>query len=100
MIDIYEEKIQAVTFNFFKNDNCTAFKFCHSYKVKTDDVIALTYMTPEKRLAELKQFLEKGDKGKSCEFHYNGRFWMCGNVKEKVEGSKEKAKKMLKARKN
>lgn len=92
MIDIHEEKRKTVTFNFFRRNDCSGFKFCHSYKINTNDIAALMNMTPEERLAELTEFLQRGNKGRSCEFYYNGEFWKCAEMKEKV-------KKMLKARK-
>lgn len=92
MNEIIEPDMQRVTFNFFNRDNCTNFRFCHSYNMKTDFIYELLSLTPEERLKQISPFLEKGPKGKSAEFYFNGEFVLCGNVSELKELQVERAK--------
>lgn len=90
---IIEEKYEYISFNFFKNDNCTQFKFNHQYKVEISYIIELISLTPEQRLESLTDFLSRGDKGKSCEFYFQGDFYECGNISHKKEQKKKTVEK-------
>lgn len=85
-----------VTFNFFKNDNCTDFKFCRTLPMTLDQVHYLLDSTPEERLKQLQSTLNRYRFGKSCEFYFQGDFYPCGNVSDK---DKSRVENMSKARK-
>lgn len=97
-MNIIENEMESITFNFFRKDNCTDFKFCHAYKTRVEYIHSLIQMTPEERLKSLRSFLERGDKGESCEFYFQGDFYECGIVSERDNARADKAKKMAKAR--
>lgn len=82
MENIIEPKYTKVTFNFFKTDRCGSFKFCHSYKVKVDFILQLVKMGEYERLLALGDFLRRGDKGESCEFHWQGEFYQARVITE------------------
>lgn len=84
------------TFNFFKNDDCTDFKFSQTLPMTIDHIHLLLDLTPEERLEELKPILKRYRFGKSCEFYFQGDFYPCGNVSDK---DKSRVENMLKARK-
>lgn len=94
MVKIIESKMIRLTFNFFKNRNCTGFKFCHSYVLKRSDVLKLVQLSPEDRLNELKEFLASGNKGESCEFYWQGSFIQCGTVSEIIKNRSENMKRI------
>lgn len=81
-----------VTFNFFRNDNCTDFKFCKSQVLTVDQILYLLNISPEERLNELKEWMEHNHFGKSCEFYYAGDFYPCGKVDSKLNRMKEMRK--------
>ena len=97
-MNIIENEMESITFNFFRKDNCTDFKFCHAYKTRVDYIHSLIQMTPEERLESLLSFLKRGDKGESCEFYFQGDFYECGIVSERDNARADKAKKMAEAR--
>ena len=97
-MNIIENEMEPITFNFFRKDNCTDFKFCHAYKSKVEYIRSLVQMTPEERLKSLQPFLQRGDKGESCEFYFQGDFYECGIVSERDNARADKAKKMAEAR--
>lgn len=84
------------TFNFFKNDDCTDFKFSRTLPMTIDQIHLLLDSTPEERLEEFKPILKRYRFGKSCEFYFQGDFYPCGNVSDK---DKSRVENMLKARK-
>lgn len=92
MNEIIEADSMKITFNFFSKENCTGFRFCNSYTVRTNFLYELLQLTPEERLVKIQPFLERGPKGKSAEFYFNGEFVLCGNVTEKKENQKKRAK--------
>ena len=89
---IREPEFVKVTFNFFSNDKCGSFKFCRPYEVRTDFILKLVEMKPEERLMSLQEFLDYGNKGKSCEFHWQGDFYQ---AKVEDEETKQKQKILL-----
>lgn len=96
MITIEEPKMIKLTFNFFKRDNCSDFRFCRSYSLKREDVLKLAQLSPEERLEELKDFLANGNKGLSCEFYWQGEFIQCGTVSEQIKNRSENMKRIKK----
>lgn len=99
-MDIIEDEMQRITFNFFRNNNCSDFKFCHSYKSKVEYIRSLVEKTPEERLKSLFPFLRRGDKGESCEFYFQGDFYECGIVSARDKARIDKVEKMNEARKS
>lgn len=99
-MNILENEMEPITFNFFRKDNCTDFKFCHAYKSKVEYIRSLVQMTPEERLESLLSFLQRGDKGESCEFYFQGDFYECGNVTDKNNLRQENMNKARNAKKN
>ena len=95
-MNIIENDMESITFNFFESKCCSNFIFCHSYKTKLEYISKLLEMTPEERLKSLQPFLNRNNKGKSCEFYFQGRFYQCGNVSDILDA---KAQNMKNARK-
>lgn len=99
METIKEPEFVKVTFNFFSNDKCGSFKFCRPYEVRTDFILKLVEMTPEERLMALQEFLDYGNKGRSCEFHWQGDFYQAKMIDEEMElRQKKHLEKMRSAR--
>ena len=101
METIREPEFVKITFNFFSNDKCSSFKFCRPYEVRTDFILQLVEMKPEERLIALKDFLEYGNKGKSCEFHWQGDFYQVKIEDEELtERRREHMRKLGQSRKS